>query len=174
MSSTMSSAVLAALGGAAVAVVVLLSVGIVLAWVWRARATRAAGVQQAELASARADLTTLQARLEELEAARAATPVTPPVEYLITTAPAAGERRPEPVDVPLRSVVSVSLAEPLLKTVALAYGVRRALSPESRNRIAFEMRREVKRARKQRRRSARQARQAARAAERATLAEDAA
>jgi len=34
-------------------------------------------------------------------------------------------------------------------------GVRRALSPESRNRIAFEMRREVKRARKERRRAAR-------------------
>lgn len=50
---------------------------------------------------------------------------------------------------------SVTLGEPLLKAVAFGYGVRRALSPESRNRIAFEMRREVKRARKERRRAAR-------------------
>ncbi len=34
--------------------------------------------------------------------------------------------------------------------LSLGYGVRRALSAENRNRIRFEMRREVKRARRQR------------------------
>jgi hypothetical protein len=41
--------------------------------------------------------------------------------------------------------------------VAFGHGVARALSPESRNRIWFEMRREVRRARKQRRRDMKQA-----------------
>lgn len=170
----MSSAVLAALGGAAATVVVLLCTGLVLVAVSRARTVRTTRAHESELAAARADVEALRARLEELEAARAATPATPPTEYVITTASTAGDRSPEPVDVPLRSVVQVSFAEPLLKTVALVYGVRRALSPESRNRIAFEMRREVKRARKERRRAMRQARRAAQAADRAALAEDAA
>jgi len=170
----MSSAVLAAFGGAAAGVVVLLCAGLVVAFAARGRTTRAGAAHEAELAAARADLAALRARLEELEAARAAAPATPPTEYLITSAPAAGDRRPAPPEVPARSVVSVSLAEPLLKTVALAHGVCRALSPESRNRIGFEMRREVKRARKERRRAVRQARREAHAADRAALAEDAA
>ena len=40
---------------------------------------------------------------------------------------------------------------------SLAAGVRRALAPEHLNRVRFEMRREVKRARKQRRADLRQA-----------------
>jgi hypothetical protein len=43
------------------------------------------------------------------------------------------------------------LRESLVKGVSLAYGVGRALSPETRHRIRFLMRQEVKRARKQRR-----------------------
>ena len=53
---------------------------------------------------------------------------------------------------PDRVVLSATLGEPLVRAVALGHGVRRALSAESRNRIRFEMRREVRRARKQRRR----------------------
>jgi hypothetical protein len=49
------------------------------------------------------------------------------------------------------------VGESLVRAVSLAHGVRRALSPENRQRIRFEMRREVKRARKQRRRDVRQA-----------------
>ena len=41
--------------------------------------------------------------------------------------------------------------------LSLGYGVRRALSAENRNRIRFEMRREVKRARRQRRRDLKEA-----------------
>ena len=49
-------------------------------------------------------------------------------------------------------------ARRVVKAASLAHGVRRALDPETRNRIRFEMRREVKRARKQRRADTREAR----------------
>lgn len=164
----MSPGLFAALGGAAalllVGLVALLAVGVA-----SRRRTAAA------LAEARTDVAELRARLEaltdELAAARVA--ATAPAdaradnrtqtEYVITTAAAPGARPAGrgsddalPV-VPDRAVLSVTLGEPLVKAAALVHGVRRALSPESRNRIAFEMRREVKRVRKQRRRLARQA-----------------
>ena len=41
--------------------------------------------------------------------------------------------------------------ESVIKAAGLAHGLRRALSAENRNRIRFEMKREVKRSRKQRR-----------------------
>jgi hypothetical protein len=41
--------------------------------------------------------------------------------------------------------------------LSFGYGVRRALSAENRNRIRFEMRREVKSARRQRRRDVKEA-----------------
>jgi len=50
-----------------------------------------------------------------------------------------------------------------VRLVSLGYGVRRALSAENRNRIRFEMRREVKRARKQRRRDLKEAKRHLRA-----------
>ncbi len=59
--------------------------------------------------------------------------------------------------VPDRVVLSATLGEPLVKAVALGHGVRRALAPQTRNRIRFAMRREVKRARKVRRREMREA-----------------
>lgn len=43
------------------------------------------------------------------------------------------------------------LREAVVKGVSFVHGVRRALAPETRNRIGFEMRQEVKRSRKQRR-----------------------
>ena len=109
---------------------------------------------QQALDAARADVESLRARLEDLEASRPATtapPVAPRAEYLITSA-GPGDEDPGPARVPDRAVLSVTLGEPLVKAVALGYGLRRALSPDSRNRIAFAMRREVRRARKQRRR----------------------
>ncbi|HET7388939.1 MAG TPA: hypothetical protein VFJ19_20000 [Nocardioidaceae bacterium] len=56
-----------------------------------------------------------------------------------------------------REFASVALGESLVRIVSFGYGVARALSPESRNRIRFAMGREVKRARKQRRREQRAA-----------------
>ena len=43
------------------------------------------------------------------------------------------------------------LKETVVQTASLFHGLRRALSPETRNRIRFHMRQEVKRSRKQRR-----------------------
>src|SRR5512133_3824002 len=50
------------------------------------------------------------------------------------------------------------LREGVVRAASLAHGVRVALAPESRNRIRFEVRREVRRARKQRRAETRLAR----------------
>ncbi len=54
-------------------------------------------------------------------------------------------------------VLSAAFGEPLVKALALGHGLRRALSAESRNRIRFEVRREVRRTRKVRRREMKQA-----------------
>jgi hypothetical protein len=53
--------------------------------------------------------------------------------------------------VPDRLVLSATLGEPLVKVAAFSHGVRRALSPESRNRIWFEMKRETRASRRRRR-----------------------
>jgi hypothetical protein len=76
-------------------------------------------------------------------------------EYVIT-------RLGEPVDeaVPTlesRLFADIVLRESVVKAASWVYGVRRGLSPANRNRIWFEMRREVKRARKQRRAEEREA-----------------
>jgi hypothetical protein len=57
--------------------------------------------------------------------------------------------------VPDQVLLSAAFGEPLVKVLALGHGVRRALSPETRNRIGFEMRREMRRSRKVRRREMR-------------------
>lgn len=71
-------------------------------------------------------------------------------EYLITDlGQDRGPRTPARV-VPAPLFADIVLRESFIKTAALAAGLRRALSPEVRNRIRFEMRREVKRSRKER------------------------
>ena len=69
--------------------------------------------------------------------------------------------------VPDRLVLSATVGEPLVKVVAFGHGVRRALAPQARNRIWFEMRREVRAARRRRRRESRDLVREARAAQRA-------
>ncbi len=64
------------------------------------------------------------------------------------------------------------LRETVVKAASLAHGVRRALSPESRNRIRFEVRREVRRSRKQRRSDLREARRDWEARQRGALTDD--
>lgn|SRR5680860_356811 len=121
------------------------------------------------LADSRVDVEALRTQLEamsnEIESARivaAAAPAVPQTEYLITSVGGSHLFENEAA-VSNRAVLSVAFGEPLVKVVAFGYGVRRALSPETRNRIAFEMRREVKRARKERRRDTKRAgRQASR------------
>ena len=71
--------------------------------------------------------------------------------------------------VPAPLFADMVLRETVVQAAALAAGLRRALSPESRNRIRFEMRREVKRARKQRRADLREARREWEARQRAQV-----
>ncbi|MDN5744209.1 MAG: hypothetical protein L0H31_03700 [Nocardioidaceae bacterium] len=78
-------------------------------------------------------------------------------EYVITDI---GERGPQ---VPARTVPAPQFAdilvrESVIRTVSLAAGLRRALSPQVRHRIRFEMKREVRRSRKQRKQLLKQAR----------------
>ena len=62
--------------------------------------------------------------------------------------------------------------ETVVKAGSLAHGLRRAMDAETRNRIRFEMKREVKRARKQRRADTREARREWEARQRATLRDE--
>jgi hypothetical protein len=79
-------------------------------------------------------------------------------EYVITElGDEAGPRVPARV-VPGPVFADILLRESVIRTASLAAGLRRALSPEVRHRIRFEMKREVKRARKQRKGDLRQAR----------------
>ena len=75
-------------------------------------------------------------------------------DFVITHVGEPGLDQAVPVDgvpVPDRLVLSATLGEPLVKVAAFSHGVRRALSAESRNRIWFEMRREVRASRRRRR-----------------------
>ena len=154
----MNPALWTALGSAATLLLLLL--GYVLAS-WRRRSVTRVAERDA-LAEARADVEALRERVEELSAQLAATrapasgTLLAPGDIVITSA---GESpRTDLPQVPERAVLSATVGAPLVKAAAFGYGLRRALSAESRNRIAFEMRREVKRARKARRRHARRTR----------------
>jgi hypothetical protein len=124
-----------------------------------------------QLAASREELASVQKRLDGL--ARRLDPAPPratPQEFVITTAGLPDTRREHdaPPAVPdrqltTREFVSVALGESLVTIAAFGYGVGRALSPEKRNRIAFEMRREVRRARKQRKADLKEAKRRLRA-----------
>jgi hypothetical protein len=148
-----------------VAVVVLLLVAVLLVVVLRSRAAarRALATSHAETELLRQRLEALEERLDSTSASLSDTRDS----YLITDA---GLEKPQP-NVPDRVVLSATFGEPLVKVVAFGHGLARALSPESRNRIWFEMKREVRRARKQRRRETKEAWRAMRADQRAAADE---
>jgi hypothetical protein len=161
------------LAGAAV-VVVLLVLGVLLAVAFSGRRR-----VRRDLAASREELEALRQRVEELSAAETVPVAVPPAGFLITSIDAADPGALEPsAVVPLSTAefLSVALGESLVKIASFGYGVRRALSAENRNRIAFEMRREVKRSRRQRRLDVKQARRTPASAARADdgSAEDAA
>jgi hypothetical protein len=164
----------AVLAGAVVlvALVAVLTVALV-------RSRRAAAAVVGEVAAHAADL---QLRIDELErrvadavptgltSRGAAAP-----EFVITALgdPAADAVPPLGADGSERIggalFADLVLRESVVKAASLAYGVRRALDPATRNRIRFEMRREVKRARKERRAEVRAARRDVRARGRAAM-----
>ena len=71
-----------------------------------------------------------------------------------------------------RLFADLVLRETVVKAASFVYGVRRGLSPANRNRIWFEMRREVKRARKERKAEEREAVREWRARQRAAVREE--
>ncbi len=117
-----------------------------------------------DLAATRADLALLRDRLDGLDHGPGRAPAADDrADYLITSLsdhPASVSAGPPSTEerASRREFAAVALSESVVKVAALAHGVRRALSPQSRNRIRFEMGREVKEARRQRRRAARRAR----------------
>jgi hypothetical protein len=101
------------------------------------------------------------------------TPAAPP-DFVITRI---GEVEPEPDREPVPTVPGPVFADLLLKetvvqTASLFQGLRRALDPETRNRIRFHMRQEVKRSRKQRRAELREVRREWAARQRAAMPAD--
>ena len=151
--------VLLAVGGLTL-VCVLLAVALLRL---RATAARVAG-----------DLAVLQERLDALErrpgAMAAASPVAAPVEFVITDLGTHRDPDPEPVHLDGPAFADVVLRETVVKAASLAHGVRRGLAPATRNRIRFEMKQEVRRARKQRRADLKAAQRDLHARQRATLA----
>ena len=164
MGSEIVGVILAALGGAVVALLVVGLVSVL------RRRNRTRADLEAMLAAAQHEADDLRARLEELTALMTVAPDRDEPAFVITDA---GLVRPvavpdgEQIQVPDRLVLSATVGEPLVKVAAFGHGLRRALSPESRNRIWFEMRREIRAARKRRRQQLKQYQRDVRAAERA-------
>lgn len=133
----------------------------------------------AELARTRAEAAELRTKVEAL-AAQVARPAEPE-EFVIThlgefvdgvstrsTREAGSTRGADEVQcIDGRLFADIVLRESVVKAAALGHGVRRALAPEVRNRIRFEMKREVKRSRRARKDEYRRVRDEIRARERA-------
>jgi hypothetical protein len=127
-----------------------------------------------ELVEARAETAELRAQVEALEQ-RLTAPTAPratEAEFVITDL--GGPQREEaPVpEIGATLFADLLLKETVVQTASLFHGLRRALSPETRNRIRFQMRQEVKRSRKQRRAELREVRREWAARHRAAMTAD--
>jgi hypothetical protein len=155
-----------ALAGVLLAVAVLASALVALQAARRRRTRR-------EVEALLAEREQLRARVAELTRKAQAPEVADGPDYVITRLGEPGLTRsdrgpgvPSGRRVPDQLVLSAAFGEPVVKVLSFGHGVRRALSPESRNRIGFEMRREMRRSRKERRREMRRAWRQMRAQER--------
>lgn len=163
-----------AAGVLAAAVLAALICGLLVARALRRVRTRTAE----ELELARTEAATLRAHVDDIERRLSASVGVAGHEYVITRlgeeAPlesrvGSGETAPS---VPGPLFADLVLRESVVQAASLASGLRRALTPEMRHRIRFEMKREVKRARKQRRIDLRQARREWEARQRAEVRPD--
>ena len=140
----------------------------------RSRSSLAAAQQRQALVAS--ESAALHDRVEELE--RRLSRPTAPQEFVIThlgepdddLTPAVAETR---VTLTPPAFADAVVRETAVHTVALLHGVRRALSPETRHRIRFEMKREIKRSRKARKLEVKTALQEYRARQRAGTGEPA-
>jgi hypothetical protein len=121
----------------------------------RARTDRAVAGARAETAELRAQVDELSRRLDRPVGPRTAVDA----EFVITDLGHEQVEAEQPAtQISTALFADLVLRETVVKAGGLVHGVRRALAPEVRNRIRFEMKREVKRARKQRRVDTREAR----------------
>jgi len=125
-----------------------------------------------DLEALRRQVDGLEHRVAERRAA--VTSVPPPVEFVITDL-GREEKSDEPpaerVDLDGPAFADIVLKETVVKAASFAHGVRRGLAPATRNHIRFEMKQEVRRARKQRRADLKAARRDLHARQRAALAD---
>jgi hypothetical protein len=148
-------------------VLALVALGLVFALVRsRARTERLLAESRADTALLRDQVAALERRVDRPRPA-------PDASFVITDLGLERSASPDPVAEPAPRLepalfADLVLRETVVKAASLAHGVRRALDAETRNRIRFEMKREVKRARKQRRADTREARREWEARQRAT------
>jgi hypothetical protein len=136
----------------------------------RSRTDRVMAQAQAETAVLRDQVAALERRLDRPTG-------TPGASFVITdlgqeSAPDGAEGEQPAPAIGSALFADLVLRESVVKAASLAHGVRRALGAETRHRIRFEMKREVKRARKQRRADTREARREWQARQRADLPEE--
>jgi hypothetical protein len=127
-----------------------------------------------DLDAAHAETGRLQAQIDEIERRLAAPLVREEAvdEYTITDL-----GRTDDADEPAAAIdralfADLVLRETVVRAASLAHGVRRALAPETRNRIRFEVRREIRRSRKQRKADLREARRDWESRQRAAMTDD--
>jgi hypothetical protein len=140
-----------------------LALVVVLALVLLAVLIRDRSRVRAELAATHAEAADLRSRIDAL-AVQIAASRREPEEFVIThlgeSDPGLDAADPLPGDgrIDGKLFADLVLRETAVKAAALGHGVRRAMAPETRNRIRFEIRREVKRSRKARKEETRQVR----------------
>jgi hypothetical protein len=133
---------------------------------------------RAAAARTRTELGRLREQLEELGLRRPSStgvtrPVAEPVEFVITDLGSQASQPPTPVQLDGAAFADTVLRESVVKAISLAHGLRRGLGPATRNRIRFEMKQEVRRARKQRRADLKAAQRELHVRQRAALTEEA-
>jgi hypothetical protein len=136
---------------------------------------------RATAARTRTELGQLREQLEELglrgiRSTAVSRPVAQPVqpaEFLITDLGSQASQPPTPVQLDGAAFADTVLRETVVKALSMAQGVRRGLGPATRNRIRFEMKQEVRRARKQRRTDLKAAQRDLHVRQRAALTEEA-
>lgn len=136
-------------------------------------AVRRSSRSRAELAER---VAALETTVGALQAARVPEHRDEPASYVITAVADGEPGEPAPSRVVEGRIDGALFAdivarESVVKAAGLAHGLRRALAPEARNRIRFEMRQETKRSRKQRRADLKAALRDMQARERAQMAE---
>jgi hypothetical protein len=130
-----------------------------------------------ELDASHAETARLQAQIDAIERRLAAPAVREHAveEYTITgLGTRLGTHDPDepPPAIDRALFADLVLRETVVRAASVAHGVRRALAPETRNRIRFEVRREIRRSRKQRKADLREARRDGESRRRAGMTDD--